>query len=458
MNPLKAIVLAGLVAGLLPQAGPTGTLPPPAPPNAQVHVSGALLNAVIGRPTQRTELVAEEIRGTRYCGESSTCGQLRVELVPDPCRAVIDLVLTGTTQSRALGVRGPFRVDTATTIPFEARKRVVFDSRWLASDPACAFAWAHSEILSVTNRYGETDTLPVMAARSEARQDRPASEAVVSERARHRLAAELDANVNPQLARALQALGEGVNVARALGFSLKPFHWSTTADRAYLSLTVDTPSQPAVSSSPPTPAPSADLGVSVHQSVLNESAEGAFAGRTFTLFQLAELLRKADCPFLRDGELGGKVPTIERLGKLLEELKQQPWSMTFAPRRPVTVTFAEGVSLVLHAAQFKEGEKTYPAVDIHASYRFEKTAEGFVLVRTAPVEVLAPRGGTEPDPLLRTGLQQFFNLLFVERLTLKEIPLPAPTGDRPGRLVPLQAEARRGWLQVSWAYEAAPGK
>jgi hypothetical protein len=364
--------------------------------------------------------------------------------------------MSGASCAESYGFQTAFQVHTRSFIPFEVRKRITVNGRLINPYPASAVASAHSELLGLANMRGEECKLSVLFARARASQDKPTAEMIVADRARVRLAREFDDEVYAQLAERHDTLAQGLDFARALNMTPRPFEWSTSAEQVHLKITVPAPGQSSASP-PPAVARSTDLAFAVHQSLLNELASQTIAGQTFSFDQMADVIRNVIPLFLGNDQLYDDVSAVKRKVKALQKTGVNPLMIEFAQRRPLTVTFADqGFTLGIHAARFKEGGTTFPAVDLRAAYRIEKTSTGFVAVRKGEVQVLSSAASMKVDPRLRSRLGTSYNLLFVDRIAVTAMPLPTVLGaesTRTGRLVPVQLAARDGWLQFSWVWK-----
>jgi hypothetical protein len=453
MNALQALVLVGLAAGAAQPAAPPESA---SPSNVQVRVSGTLINAVVQQQVEQLQLVDENILGVQYNGVSKTCTQINAELVSSPNHAILELIGTGIANADNYGYRGKYQVHSWTMMPFQIRKRIAVDSKLICPYPASASVTAHSDILGLANLRGEEYRLSLLFARATACSEREESDLIAADRARERMASQFDDEVYSYLARGHQTLADALSVARRLDLTPRPFDWSTTSDQVHLKITVPTPSQPAVSSLPPAPPKSADLVIGFHESLINELAQKTLAGQTVTFDRLADVIGTLSPVLLGNDELAGKMTTLKKLTRQIHTPGADPLVMTFPQHRPLTVTFGdEGFTISSHGVRFKEGKITYPALDSRVSYRIEKTATGLAAVRKGPVEVLAPPGsGTVPDLVLLSRLALSFNLLFLDRLNMTGIPLSGSSGTQSGLLVPVQADAEQGWLQLSWVRRA----
>ena len=92
---------------------------------------------------------------------------------------------------------------------------------------------------------------------------------------------------------------------------------------------------------PPPVAEGAEMSLRIHESMINNLAFDALAGRTV----YEEKVQAA---------------AIDALGKLPEKMKGdedgKPWAITFAPRQPISVTFADdGFKITLRGVRFLQG-------------------------------------------------------------------------------------------------------
>ena len=113
------------------------------------------------------------------------------------------------------------------------------------------------------------------------------------------------------------------------------------------------------------------MSLRLHESAINNLAFDALAGRTVY-------------------EEKVQATVIDMLGHLPEKMKGdedgRPWAITFAPRQPISVTFADdGFKITLRGVRYCKGAEAYPATNVSAAYKFEKSPEGFKLVRQGPM-------------------------------------------------------------------------
>ena len=106
----------------------------------------------------------------------------------------------------------------------------------------------------------------------------------------------------------------------------------------------------------------ADMSLRLHESAVNNSAFDALAGRTVY-------------------EEKVQATVTDTLGHLPEKMKGdedgQPWAITFAPRQPISVTFADdGFKITIRGVQFQKGNDAAKNMNISAAYKIEQTPAG----------------------------------------------------------------------------------
>lgn len=448
MHTLQALLLTTTIIAAQPEPAPM--------PNVEVSVSADFINALVQRRVDRVQPVDQDIFGTHYLGTSRTIGQLHVELVPSRTHGVLDMILQGTTWSCSTGYRDPFKVETRTIIPFGVRKRISIDGGLIWPYPAAADAVAQGEILAVTNLKGEDYSLPVHFARNRAFRDKPATEAETSNRARYRLAKQFDDEVYADLKEAHAALAGVLNFFRKRDLTPRPFVWSTTTDRLTVRIPFPTPHQPALRSSPPAVANPTDHEIAIHQSFFNELGHSLLAGKTFTSLELVQTLEKLIASALPVDSLHAELAQFVEFTRKIQGTGLQPPDMTFSRDKPINVTLAnKGFSVLLTRVQFKNGDRSYPPIDIKADFKIERAPDGRLgAFRKDPVSIVYSDGGDLPL-VLRARLQPFFSSLLDDDFFLPDVPLPDANGSKRGQLVLSQADADEGWLRLGWKREPA---
>ena len=152
---------------------------------------------------------------------------------------------------------------------------------------------------------------------------------------------------------------------------------------------------------------------------------------------------------------------IDTFGELPEKMKtdpnEEPWGIIFAKKQPVTVTFADdGFKVTIHGAGYYKGDAPQPAMDVTASYKIEKTAEGFKAVRQGDLQIFPPgfdiAGGQQlsvKHQTIRHLLEKRFGKVFEPEIVPKAFVMKGKL-EKAGKFEPTQFVCRDGWLVLAW--------
>ena len=96
---------------------------------------------------------------------------------------------------------------------------------------------------------------------------------------------------------------------------------------------------------------------------------------------------------VKEKEMQDKI--IELRGKLPEQLKsdpdRDPWSITFAKSRPVSVKFNDqGVQITVRGQRYTSGEREFRAMNVTANYKIKPYGSSYRLVRDEELQIAPP--------------------------------------------------------------------
>jgi hypothetical protein len=148
--------------------------------------------------------VRENILGTDIRGRATMKGRLSIDLIPSQHNAAIDLVLTGTTYSNNRGCNGPVTIFSTAVTSVNARKRVLIEAEGIGLQPARAGCRTSSRI----HRISAHSPLIERIAWKRAGRSKSQVEAIASQRAARRVAAQMDSEVVEVLAPAKELFAE----------------------------------------------------------------------------------------------------------------------------------------------------------------------------------------------------------------------------------------------------------
>jgi len=410
-------------------------------PNLFVEISAPVAAAGLSEQIDDTMPIRDCILGTDIYGTAHTIGRTRAELWPDSRFAVIDALFFGTTDSSNLGYNGPVVIYSRSTTDLAARKRVWVDADGLQAYPAVSRAETSIEIDDIRSRRGRR-IVERMAWRKAGKQQWTA-EQIASQRAERRLNERIDAQAAEPLEKAnrqyvekyRRPFSERKLLPERLDFS--------TTERAISIVGLQAGGgKLAAPNDPPSTIDGAEMSVRVHESMINNLAFDALAGRTVYEAKVQAL-------------------AVDLFGELPEKMKGdedgKPWAITLDQRRPITVGFNDGrMSITIRGVRYYKGEEAHPAMNISATYKIEAVESGFKFVREGIIEVFPPdfdpESGEKIDArrsVIRKLLEKRFENVFEPEFIAKGFDMPGKW--KPvGRMLPIQVTAQDGWLVISW--------
>jgi hypothetical protein len=425
-------------------------------PNLFLEVDESLLARGVNRPVNDVAPINDTVLGTRVRGTGRTDGRVFLDFVPSTERATVDIAFDATNHSDTKGSQGPVTVRTLGTTKLGARKRMLIDDRQIVSLPVSAHASTDTQTagIGVSKKFGQR-LIRKIASRKIAEM-RPRAEAIAEGKALAKVREQFESQTADPISRAsrdYQAKFRRPLIER--GWYPEMLNLSTTHSRLQVTARKALADQIAAFTAPPPVDPDAVLSARVHETMVNNSAEITLGGRTITQKFVEEQLRKNNMA----------VPA-----ELKNDADQQPWSITFAKRRPVELDVDDNrVKMTVRGTHYTSGEREFDAMDVWATYRIEPAHSGVRLVRDGDVQIyppgFVPGGGKKlnlQQTSLRGILQKRFNKVFKEVVDMEPLKLPGEL-EKSGPLPIEQFDARKdGWLAAGWrkpypvVYESAP--
>ena len=408
-----------------------------AQPNVIGHVSAELVGAGLVDSVDDVTQINDCILGTSITGTAHTLGKTSSSLAPNADMGVIDAVFFGQTHSENVGYHGPVTIVSTAETSLAGIKRVWINENGLSSFPACSHADTSISICDIQSRKGG-GLIERMAWKRAGKQQSQA-ESIASSHAEQRLNERIDQQATEPLDRANQQYVEKYKKPFGDRNLLPQFLRFSTTDRVLQVLGLQAGGGKVSASIAPPPAmEKTDMSLQLHESAINNLAFDALAGRTIYEEKVQATARKL-------------------LGKLPERLKGdedgRPWAITFAARQPVSVSFVDdSFKITINGVKFYKGSDSCDATTVSASYKIEKTADGFKAVRQGPVEVVA--AGEHPNTgatqvATRKLLKRRFEKILEPEFVGKGIELSG-RWKAAGTLTPVQVECRDGWLVLAW--------
>ena len=404
-------------------------------PNLYVELSAGLISAGLGENVDDTAPIQDNIMGTSVSGTGRTVGQTTAELAPNTDHAVIDTLLFATTHSTTVGSHGPVCIYSNSKTDIGACKRLWIDEYGIFSHPAVSNAVTQTTITDIQSKSGRK--MVERIAWKKAGKQKASAEYVASRHAEQKVNNRVDSQAAETLDKAQKDFNE--KIRRPLcEHKLFPELLNISSDKQMVQVVSKQIGNSLLGA--PTAPPSAvqgDMVVRVHESMVNNFSLDALGGMTVH----EEKLQKA---------------VIDLLGHLPEKLKgdedSEPWAITFARRQPVSVTFADdGFKVTIRGGEYYKGETSYPAMDITAAYKIEKTDGGFKFVRQGDIQILPPGrqqvGGKEQ--IIRKMLMKRFAKVFEPEIKGEGFVFTGKM-EKVGKMNPVDVQCRDGWLTIAW--------
>ncbi len=414
-------------------------------PNFYLHMSEPFIGVGMERKVNRTEPITDVILGTRIRGTGTTSGYVSTQLVPNPHRATIDNVFEGVTYSRTVGRNGTATIHSAGQTTFQVRKRIYLDPSGLNAMPATASANTNTRTLGVDSGRGGwlLGGIADNIARNRVAQSKRQSEAISADHAEDRLTRRVDDEANPELATTNKDYLDKVRYP-LLETGQFPPDLKLTSTNYYI-YGVGTEANRLQLGAPDKSVPwklVSDLGFKVHQSAVNNLADGVLAGTTRSQTEFENWVK-------------------DMLGRLPKRFERAPdeedWIINFSAEQPVRVRFDDHqVTVTLHVDSLEGRTKSDRPWTITAVYKIEPIPGGLRAVRQGEIDVWPteykrdaesiPGSVTARIPNIK---RQFEKGLFEPEIVHEGLEL---TGDweKLGRMPLIEYFCRGGWVHLAW--------
>jgi hypothetical protein len=409
-------------------------------PNLYLFASTRLAGAGVNRRIDDVSPVRENILGTDIHGTAHTVGHITLRTFPNNRTAAMALVMNGHASSNNVGYNGPVTVCTLGYTSLSATKNLFFDRNGLHPQPTIAVAHTNTTITDLSARLRIIERI----GERRAAETKPQAEAIASQRAEGRLARRIDSQSASELARANREYHNRFRLPllRRDAFP-EDVRFSTTADSIRIVGGHAVNGRLGAPTAPPRIPGRADLAIRLHESMVGNAGETGLGGRTLTDERLAQIMKDAT----------GEVP--EEL-QITED--KDPWSITFAHDRPISVVFDDQTAVIgIHGERFTRGEGSGRRVVrkdmiISAKYRLEQQGDGSKLTRDGKVtaEYVGNEGQLSVgDIAIRTLMIKKFSALFKPEIESEGLKLPARFASF-GKLSLRRMESQNGWLTLVW--------
>jgi hypothetical protein len=405
-------------------------------PNLWLELSAETVAAGIAGPVDDVRPLHDCILGTNLSGVGHTTGETVCKLIPDPERGLVDTILQATTVSPTVGSHPPVEIHSNSVTRVGACKRMWVDANGVSSYPAVSNAVTATAICGICATRGGAMVERAAWRRSESQMGE--AQQIAARHAEQRVNQQVDEQAAPMLSRANDSFVQKFRKP-LVEHKLFPeeLRFSTTSDALHIvSLEADA-SQLAAPSPAPALTATGDLALRVHESMINNVAARALAGMTV----------HEDSFRARMTDLLGELPASMKADE-----DEEPWTVTFAAERPITVTFAdEGFTIVIRGDRYYRGKDSTPGLIVTAVYKFVQSGQQFKAERQGPLTFTSTSGKSLSgrEIVVRTLLEQRLNKLLKEELLAEGFRLPGKW-EKAGTMQPTQVVSKEGWLSVLW--------
>lgn len=412
-------------------------------PNVYLQVSDDFLGHGFAERVDETDAVRESIEGTRIRGTAHTVGNVTVTLVPDDEKAVLQALFRGTTETKTVGTNGPARIYSTGTTQLTGNQRLYVDADGFHALPSTSEAQTSLRTNGIgTTSGGIRGCIVERVATKRVAEAKPGAERTTSRKAEERLNVRLAERVNKLMAQANDRYWNQIRQPLVEKKQFPEEFWiRTTANELLVTGVFAAPDRLAAAAAPPAIANPADVAIRLHESAVNNFAQGVLAGQTLH----SEEARK---------EL------TEILGETPEQFKDEegkaPWSITFADDKPVEVAFGDGqFTITIRGKGYTADDRSYRAMNVTAVYKIESSEKGLKAVRQGDLQIFPPgfvpgqRRFSVPEQTLRSILERRFGKLFTPEIG-GELLQPIGRFKNIGPLEMNNFASSAGWITVGF--------
>jgi hypothetical protein len=407
-------------------------------PNLFVDVSEAIIRDGLGDPVDEVAPVHDCILGTSISGCGRTIGNVQVDFVESSERAEIRTAFAGTNYSNTVGHNRSALIYSRGTTNLWGHKTLYIDDGGFKSSAGSARATVNSQITGIgSTKKGLMGAIVRKVAAKKAPQQKPQAQVIAARHAEQRLSRQLDNTAGEALKRSnadyLTRLRHPLERYDAMPRVLK---FSTTNDSLRLRALQDAYGRLAAPSQAPELGGDAGIVVRFHQSLVDNTAQQMFAGRTYDRPRLVELL----------DQFGLEAPP--------ENEDETPFTITFAENEPIGLGIDDGrVSITIRGRKFTSDGKPYDGMYITAHYAVATDGEHVRLTREDDLEIHPPgfRPGVDKLALSQTTFKRILIRKFDKLLPKEYVGQGIAFGgglSKVGSLVVSRLKADDGWLAV----------
>lgn len=413
-------------------------------PNGYLRVNNNLVSQMLRRDVDDTRSFSRADGQVTTRGTARTVGKVFTETAPSRQGAAFDVRLQGTIASPNLvSTQRNVTVYSSCLTNVNAWKRVLFTDEGFTLTPARALCRSNISINGVSAR---GPFIELMAERRAGREV-PNYEQQSSGIARREITSQIDDEVTTAMKEANHVY---VDYFRKplIRFGALPqrMDFFTTLDHVGAVIHMAGDNRLGAPDERPTLDPGFDIGMVMHESLMDNYCRALLAGKTIQDAQWANIM----------SILTGTEPRA-----LWVHDRTAPWSFTFHEERPIEVDFRDGLlTISLRSHEVTRAKKAFPeTVLVRAIYRIDLGRDGAVFVRQGALTTKLDGNPSAETVEQHADLIAFLHKKFggVMQSELHFDGLVPPAGGSLGKLRQIQMrkiEPLNGWLTLG--FEVVP--
>lgn len=409
--------------------------------NFRLAVSERLLNRMIPVLPATAMPVSENVQGARVSGQSHVTNQIRVSLVPDANRWMLNLETDGHVQSDTVARTKSFRILNQGEARFQVLKRLAIGRDGIdSSHRPVSSSSANQFVVDVQSNF---DNLPILGwmarklAVKKLKEKAPETDRLFREKVETSAESLVQQELETQLVKIRQsAYTHLFQPLMAMDLEPEPLQMATTENQVVMRYRLAGRDQMAANTARPRDSGNSLLSFQMHQSSLNNAiAKIGLNGNVFTVDELKAHLRQV---------LG-----TEQIGSNDEEDSQRQAEFGFAHFDPIRIDFKDDrlkITLNLRSLQIDDDGKTWKNLSLTVAYK--------VNVNGMQIQLEQDDLGTRiRGKKLRLGdkaaMSTVMRVVFEQQYQLNALPkgIKEKLGGSPLRVS--QLVISNGWLGVS---------
>lgn len=269
-----------------------------------LRISEQYLERLFARDIDQKSAVNNEVLGTRARGEAHTVAHADVDLDPDNNGAAFCIVTKGATTARTTGHNGPAVIYSRTVTNWTCRTEITFSNNTFHTRPATIESRTTLVPLGVGSELpGIRGSIVKRVANRRVDQSHAEAQAITTRKVRRKILAQLDADVDAQVAKLNRRLHAHPLVSRALGFVEKEGLVKLASCRECVTVSFSDSESASAAVCPVNLLTPSDTEVWVHSSYLAEPTEELPTGLEQQLAWVAKALPRVELPPLEDFDL-----------------------------------------------------------------------------------------------------------------------------------------------------------